>query len=425
MDLNRENIRKIRGLIVFAAVIMVVIWQHTIIIDLSRFLMGLVLPFVIGGSIAFVLNMPMSFIERVLFNPKRIAGKKILVKMARPVSLLLAIFSVLGVFALIMLVVIPQLGRTFMDLGRSAADFIPQVQDWIQAQFRNYPDLVYWVNNLEMDWESIIASMITFFQEGAGNFFSSTVAAVTSIVSGAITALISFVFSIYVLHQKERLNEQKRKVMYAFLPKERVEKILEIGYMSYKTFTNFVTGQCLEALILGTVFFIFMNIFRLPFPLLISILIAFCSLIPMFGTFIGFAIGVFLIFMENPIQALIFAIMFIILQQAESSFLYPRVMGKTVGLPSIWVLAAVTLGASIMGFIGMLIAIPIVSVSYTLFRATVYKRLDERKIDVAKEMEKGKDKEKDKEKQESIIKKEYLKRKSKNAKPEQEPGTDE
>ena len=212
--------------------------------------------------------------------------------------------------------------------------------------------------------------------------FNSTMSAIGSIVSGVTTFVIAFVFALYVLLQKEKLNVQMRKVMYAFLPEARVEWCLEICSLTGKSFSSFLTGQCVEALILGTMFFIVMSILNMPYALLVGVLIAFTALIPIFGAFIGCIVGAFLILMVNPLQALIFVIVFLVLQQIEGNLIYPKVVGSSVGLPSIWVLAAVTIGGNLMGIVGMLIFIPIVSVVYTLFRASVYKHLKMKHRDI-------------------------------------------
>ena len=175
---------------------------------------------------------------------------------------------------------------------------------------------------------------------------------------------------------------QVRKLMYAFLPKDWTEIFIALGSVSHKTFSNFLTGQCLEAIILGAMFFVVMTIFRLPYALLIAVLIAFTALIPIFGAFIGCGVGALLIFIISPMKALIFVIIFLVLQQVEGNFVYPHVVGNSVGLPSIWVLVAVTLGASLMGVVGMLIFIPIVSVVYTMLRGIVNRRLKEKKIEI-------------------------------------------
>ena len=218
-------------------------------------------------------------------------------------------------------------------------------------------------------------SAVAFFQNGAGNVLNSTFSAIGSIVSGVATFVIAFVFACYVLLQKEKLGVQVQKVMRAFLQEKRVDWCLEVFGLASKAFSSFFTGQCVEALILGTMFFIVMNILNMPYALLVSVLIAFTALIPIFGAFIGCFVGAFLILMVAPLKALIFVIVFLVLQQIEGNLIYPKVVGSSVGLPSIWVLAAVTIGGNLMGVVGMLIFIPITSVVYTLFRASVYKRL--------------------------------------------------
>ena len=186
-----------------------------------------------------------------------------------------------------------------------------------------------------------------------------------------------------MLLQKEKLNIQVKKVVYAFFPEKRAEWMFEVGSLASKAFSSFFTGQCVEALILGCMFFIVMSILNMPYTMLVSVLIAFTALIPIFGAFIGCFVGAFLILMVDPMQMIVFVVTFLILQQIEGNLIYPKVVGSSVGLPSIWVLAAVTIGGSLMGIVGMLIFIPIVSVVYTLFRASVYKHLKRKHRDIA------------------------------------------
>ena len=215
---------------------------------------------------------------------------------------------------------------------------------------------------------------------GAGNVMNTTFNAVSNLVGGVGKFFIAFSFACYVLFQKEKLHVQVRKVFFAFIPKRKAEAALEICSLTYKIFSNFLTGQCLEAIILGCMFVVTMTILRMPYALLIGIIIAFTALIPIFGAFIGCALGAFMIFMVNPRQAVVFVIMFLVLQQIEGNLIYPHVVGNSVGLPSIWVLAAVSVGGNLMGVVGMLIFIPIVSVIYTLFREIVYLELKKHKI---------------------------------------------
>lgn len=229
----------------------------------------------------------------------------------------------------------------------------------------------------------MLQSVIAFFKSGVGNVFDSTISVATSIVGAVTTFAIAFVFACYILLQKEKLHVQVKKILFAYLPEKRANNVLGICSLTYKTFSNFLTGQCVEACILGTMFFITMSIIRLPYALLVGVLIAFTALIPIFGAFIGCAVSAFLILMVDPWKALIFVIMFLVLQQLEGNLIYPKVVGNSVGLPSIWVLAAVSIGGSLMGVVGMLIFIPLLSVVYAIFRGDVYRRLEKKGIEVS------------------------------------------
>lgn len=382
MDLNKENIKKIRGLIVFTAIILVGVWNYEVVLEGLGVIGRVIFPFVLGGAIAFILNVPMHFIEKKVFGSKELKNNKLAKKFARPVSFLLTLIFVLSIIGIVVFVVAPALGDTAMNIGKNIQAFIPQVQAWSETMFRDNKEIVNWIGSMEFKWDEMIKSGIDFFKNGAGSVLDSTYAAAKSIVSGMTTFFIAFVFSCYILLQKERLHVQVRKVMYAFMPKDWTEILLALSSLTYKTFSNFLTGQCLEAIILGSMFFVAMTILRFPYALLIGILIAFTALIPIFGAFIGCAVGVLLIFMVNPMQAIAFIVLFLVLQQIEGNLIYPHVVGNSVGLPSIWVLVAVTMGANLMGVVGMLIFIPIASVVYTLFRGIVHRRLKEKNIKV-------------------------------------------
>ena len=380
MELNKETIRKIKELIVFTALVIVCLWKYDMVFDVISFILNLLLPFIIGGAIAFVLNVPMNFFQRHLFPEEKTANNKTLKKLEKPVSLIITLVSVIGVVVLVMFVVVPQLKDTFVNLGQSIQAFIPKVQEWASVWFSDNPEIMAMVNNLEFDWNKIMNAGFNFFKSGAGSVLDSTIAAAKSIVDFFTTFFIAFVFAIYILLQKEKLNVQVRKVLFAFVRKGRAEAILEVCSLTYSTFSSFLTGQCVEAIILGSMFVVVMGILRLPYAMLVGILIAFTALIPIFGAFIGCAVGAFLIFMVDPMKALMFIVLFLILQQIEGNFIYPHVVGNSVGLPSMWVLAAVSIGASLMGVVGMLVFIPLVSVVYALFREIVYLKLKQRKI---------------------------------------------
>lgn len=379
MDLNKKSMKKIRELIVFTAILVVALWKFDTVLEGAKNIWGILFPFVLGGAIAFVINVPMSFLEKKIFGKTK-DENKVGKKLARPISLLLTIILAVGVIALVMFGVIPQLTRTMGSLMISIANFVPQMQNWIRDFSHNNQEIMKLVNQVQFNQDQAIKWGISILGSGAGNMMNTTMSAVGSIVSGFATFFIAFSFACYILFQKEKLHVQIRKVFFAFIPKQKAEAFLKICSLTYQTFANFLTGQCVEAVILGSMFVVTLSILKMPYALLIGTLIAFTALIPIFGAFIGCAVGCFLIFMISPKQAILFIIVFLILQQIEGNLIYPHVVGGSVGLPSIWVLAAVTIGGNLMGIVGMLIFIPLVSVLYTIFREFVYLRLKEKHI---------------------------------------------
>ena len=379
MDLSKMSIKKIRELIVFTALLVVALWKFDVVLGVLKTIWDIIFPFVLGGAIAFLTNVPMSFLEKKIFeNVKK--KNKIVRKLKRPISLILTIVLVVGVIALVMFGVIPQLTRTMGTLVTSINDFIPQMQSWIGEFFHNNQEIMNLVDQIEFDPDQAIKWGISLLGNGAGNMMNTTMSAVGSIVSGVATFFIAFSFACYILFQKEKLHIQIRKVFFAFLPRQKADTFLKVCSLTYRTFANFIAGQCLEAVILGSMFVVTLSILKMPYALLIGILIAFTALIPIFGAFIGCAVGSFLIFMVNPQQAILFVIVFLVLQQIEGNLIYPHVVGESVGLPSIWVLAAVTIGGNLMGIVGMLVFIPLLSVLYTIFREFVYLRLKKQNI---------------------------------------------
>ena len=379
MDLSKMSIKKIRELIVFTALLVVALWKFDVVLGVLKTIWDIIFPFVLGGAIAFLTNVPMSFLEKKIFEKVK-KKNKIVRKLKRPISLILTIVLVVGVIALVMFGVIPQLTRTMGNLVTSINDFIPQMQSWIGEFFHNNQEIMNLVDQIEFDPDQAIKWGISLLGNGAGNMMNTTMSAVGSIVSGVATFFIAFSFACYILFQKEKLHIQIRKVFFAFLPRQKADAFLKVCSLTYRTFANFLAGQCLEAVILGSMFVVTLSILRMPYALLIGILIAFTALIPIFGAFIGCAVGSFLIFMVSPQQAILFVIVFLVLQQIEGNLIYPHVVGESVGLPSIWVLAAVTIGGNLMGIVGMLVFIPLLSVLYTIFREFVYLRLKKQNI---------------------------------------------
>lgn len=381
MSLDKDTLKKLRWLIVFTLLIFVLLWRLDVVILAAGFLLHISAPFLLGAAIAFILSVPMGRIEKTLagIGGKTSAKKKFL----RPLSLVLTLVFVIAILALATLVVLPELGRTISSLGRTIQVKFPVLLNQAEELFRDNPEISHWLGSLDLNWEDLSQKALEFFRSGANVVLGSAFSAVQGIFSGVTNFVIGFVFACYILIQKEKLGLQCRKLLYAYLKAPLVEQILDICSLTHRTFASFLTGQCLEAVILGTMFFITMTIFRFPYALLVGVLIALTALIPIFGAFIGCFVGAFLILVVNPWQALAFVIMFLVLQQIEGNFIYPHVVGGSVGLPSIWVLAAVTIGGNLMGIAGMLLFIPMVSVLYTLLRRDVYARLKHKNLNVS------------------------------------------
>ena len=377
MELNRDTINKIRGLILFTVITVIVGINYIKVLGLLAAAVNMAAPFILGAAIAFVLNVPMRRIESSLSHVLK-KGSRLL----RPVSMALSILLVAGVLFLVMFVVAPQLVRTLLGLQSSIPVFFGEVRQWLEQLFAENPQILINMEQIQIDWQQLFNDSLKFLKNGAGYMLDTTFSAAISIVNGMSTFLIGFIFSIYILLQKENLIRQIKKLLAAFLPERTVEGIVRIAALTSRTFSNFFTGQCMEAVILGSMFFIVLVVLRLPYALLIGVLIAFTALIPVFGAFIGWAVGAFLMLIISPMDALLFSVVFFTLQQIEGNMIYPHVVGNSVGLPSIWVLVAVTLGGSMMGVVGMLIFIPLCSVLYTLLRDTVNERLKRRKLSV-------------------------------------------
>ena len=384
MELNRDTMRKLIFLIVLVFLLFACAQNIGFIAMGLRLLVGIISPFLIGGAMAFILNVPMHFLENKPL--RRLRDSRHFKKLARPASLLLTLVLVVLVILILLLVIIPQLGESLESLGLAIQAAFPRFVDWAEDLFANNPQIAEWINSqlatLSFDWNTLLNRVAEFLKNSVGGVLNITISTVRSVISGVASFFIAFVFACYILLQKEKLGRHFRKALYALFPKRAAEKVMSVASLSYRIFSSFITGQCIEAVILGTMFFVVLSILKIPYALLIGCLIAVTALIPIVGAFIGCAVGAFLLLMISPGKALLFIILFLVLQQIEGNLIYPHVVGSSVGLPSIWVLMAVTVGGSLMGVTGMLLFIPLTSVLYTLFRDFVNRRLRERKIQV-------------------------------------------
>ena len=387
MKLDKKTMRNIQWLIVFTVMVIVICFKIDSVMAGVQYVIALLSPFLLGAAMAFVINVLMRFLEEKVFGSRYLRDKRMIMKIRRPSSLILAILCILGLMCIICFVVIPQLGVAVAKLSNDIQTFVPELQGWLTDILKRYPKIKEVLEpylTANPDWNSIMDTITNFLKNGGSNFLGNTVSAATqvagTIVSYVSSFVISFIFACYILIQKETLGRQCEKAMTAFLPERAVSRILEIASLCQRIFSKFIAGQCLEACVLGLMFFIVLSIGRFPYALLISVMIAFLALIPIFGAFIGCILGAFLVFTESPVRALAFICVFLVVQQLEGNLIYPRVVGGSIGLPPIWVLAAVSLGGSLFGILGMLVFIPLTSVIYALFKKEVNQRLERKAV---------------------------------------------
>lgn len=374
MEFSKKKIKQICGLMAFAALLVLTVMHSGIVYTGLLLALRILKPFLIGGVIAFVLNLPLKMFEEKIFRKwkGKAAGR-----LKRPVSLLLAITLLILILTLVIVTVVPQVSKTVSELGRKIPVFADQVVTRLEEWSVTYPQLkeqAETLQNLEINWNSLLNTVTDFLRSGAVSMLTSTVTVAGNIIGGVVNTFISFIFALYILSQKEKLGDQGRRILHAYLPEKAERQINKVLALLYKNFSNFITGQCLEAIILGSMFVVSMSLFRMPYAFMVGVLIAFTALIPIVGAFVGCVVGAFLILIENPVMAVWFVVMFLVLQQIEGNLIYPKVVGSSVGLPSIWVLMAVTLGGSLFGIAGMLFFIPLLSAGYSLLRDSVNSR---------------------------------------------------
>ena len=378
MEWNSKSAKTLFALVGFGVLLFWGLENLPLLGSIFGWIFALLAPFILGGAIAFVLNVPMKKIEGFLF-PKANQKQE---KYKRPVSLVLTLLLLILLIAVIFGLIIPELGSSFVLLKDNVIRFLDTFEEQHPAFLNEFVAMLPTAEELKaINWEELANKTIGFLGSGAGSFINSTVNVASRIFSGLFTFFMGFVFSIYLLVQKETMARQARKLLYAYLLEDISDRIVSIAKLANRTFSSFLSGQCLEAVVLGLLFFIVMTVFRFPYALMISVLIAVSALIPVFGAFIGCVVGAFMILMTDGLMKMLwFIAVFLVLQQLEGNLIYPKVVGNSVGLPSIWVFAAVSIGGSAFGVVGMLVFIPLCSVLYALLKDSVNLRLKERKI---------------------------------------------
>lgn len=369
-----KNKKTIIELIIFTVVIIFAFVNIEALWSFITYIIKIFMPFIIGVMIAFVLNVLLNVVENKLFKKLNEKNGKVWKKIKRPTSLITTFIIIIALIAFILGLLIPQLQNTatiFTENFDSYKKESIKILDKIGIDDKD-------IKVLNKNIEKIKGEVTSYVGDNKQEIVQTTFGVASSVV-GTITSLVlGIVFAIYILLKKEDLARQSRKVLKAYFPEKKEKRIREIANLSNKTFGNFISGQCLEALIIGVLCFIGMFILQIPYASTISVLVGFTALIPVFGAFIGTVIGAFLILMVDPTKAIIFIIFILILQQLEGNLIYPKVVGKSVGLPGIWVMVAVTVGASIAGVLGMLLSVPICSVLYSILKTDVNNRIDQK-----------------------------------------------
>lgn len=333
-------------------------------------------PFILGFVLAYILNIPTMKMEKLLKAAIPDKYEDDYKGLIRVVSIILSLLLLIGIFVIIAFLLIPELIENIELLMKNIPGLIDKIEVFAIDLLDKYPEVQLEIKNAFSQTGNvtkIVSSVLNYMLNGAIGF-------VSDIVSGFVTIFTGLIFAIYMLAQKESLIDKIKKMVMAYLDKKKYKKLFEIGRLANKTFTSFISGQCVEAVILGVIIFVVSLLCGFPYALLIAVLTAITALIPIFGAFIALGVGALLIAITNPIQAVIFIGVFLVIQQIEGNFIYPKVVGKSVGLSPLFTLLAITVGGNMFGVVGMLVGLPLASVVYALIKESVSDKLRDKNL---------------------------------------------
>lgn len=401
MEINKKAFRNLFLGIGACIVLYWMLHEEERVSAIWKTITGILAPFVLGAGLAFILNVPMRSFEGMFSWVKNLSLRRV-------IALLLTLIAFALVLALVFWLLIPQVAATVQSLIPQMVDFFQNAQTWVFDFLENNPQLWELVQNnsnfQNFDWGKLIEKAMSVVSSSLTTIANGAFSAIGSIFGAVVNTVIGIVFAVYCLFRKEILARQGRRLLYALLPEKIGDEAVRIFRLTNSTFSNFLSGQCIEVLILGCMFAVSMAIFRMPYIPLVSVLVAVTAFIPVVGAFVGCIFGAFFILVDNPLQAVWFIVMFLVLQQIEGNLIYPKVVGDSIGLPGMWVLVAVSVGGELFGVAGMFLMIPLVSVVYTLLREYTNARLkakgipEEKLLDHPPELEKKFGKKRKKEK---------------------------
>ena len=383
MKLDRKNVRTILLIIAFAVLLYTAAQNLASVYGAVRTVWRVFGVVITGLAMAFVLNVPLKLFENRVFYGMSEDRRPLVRKLRRPVSLVFALVVSLGLIGILIAVVLPQLTATVAEVAARLPEYISSAVNWLNDFLAGFGIEIESLKNFTVDWEKVFSELTTYLKEGSANVDGSSVVDTvtgvgTSVVSTVMNTFLGLVVAVYILAQKERIGRFTRRCIDAFLPQKAASGLARIASMASETFSNFVAGQLADSCILGILCYICMRIFRFPYPEVISVVIGVTSLVPMVGSFIGEVIGALLILIVSPLKALLFVVMVLAIQQVDGAFIYPRIVGRSVGLPGVAVFCAVIVGGNVAGVIGAMIGVPVCAIIYALLREAVDARLRRR-----------------------------------------------
>lgn len=380
MNLQINNTKKILFIIIVSILVFLGVQNFSTVLKTLGYFLGLLKPFIMGICIAFALNVLLRILEEKWFAPLNRKGYPVWEKCRRGVCILLTFTIVIAILFILLVMVIPQLGKSFELLISNVNTYAGVLQGWTDNFIKTFNIPAEVTSSIKLDWSKILDITSSFLSNVSNGFINTTMDFTSAIISGVVNFVLGIAFSVYMLFQKEKLCKQCKKMCLAIFSRDKAEYLISIGKLSNRIFSKFVLGQLTEAVIIGFLCFLGMTIFSMPYASLIGTIVGFTSLIPIVGAFIGTIFGVFILLMINPVTAFWFVVFILVLQQIEGNLIYPRVVGNSVGLPGIWVLLAISIGGNTFGIAGMILGIPISSIAYCIFRSQVSKSLKMRNI---------------------------------------------
>lgn len=379
MELDKKTIKKLVGIISFGIILFFLLQNFSLVKEGFDKIMKILSPFLIGAGLAFILNLPLNYFERKLFKPKKGKdGKFKQSKLKRPISIFLSICLILLIVSLVIKIIIPQIINVLIMFAMDVPEIAYNAKEYALDLTKQYPDLSSQIQSIEINWDNVLTDIFGLIKNLASSVVTSSIGFVVSLIGGIVNSIVAIIFAIYILLSKENLELWLKNAIKAYFSEEKAKSIIDIYYLSKKTFYNFITGQFTEACILGILCFIGMFILRIPLAASVSVLIGVTALIPIVGAIVGMLVGAILILSVSLMKALVFIIFLLILQQIETNIIYPKVAGSMVGLPGILVLLAVAVCGSLWGITGLIIGLPAVSVIYTILRQDIENRLKEK-----------------------------------------------